>query len=141
MISQGDFYSSIQLTSEEGSEHLVAKIPNPEHLLLSGLSGCRLQVRGVVQPAFKPNGQRVAAITWVSDFEQVSLMSPTDQEWTAWPESAITNFSEPHPLGEVWCGCGDRLAGRTPDTVSSSAKTPINSRWICIRPVMCPLAR
>jgi signal transduction histidine kinase len=102
MILPGNFYSNIQLTSKDGHDHIQAKIPNPEHAGLGGLSGCRLHVRGVAEPVFNQNGQRVAGVVWTSGFDQVSLMPPTDQEWSGWPEYAITNLSRPGaPWGSV----------------------------------------
>ena len=95
----GDSYSTIQLTSEDGREHLLAKIPNPGHAPLGDLSGCRLQVRGVAEPVFNQKGQRVAGIIWASGFDQVNLMPQTDQEWAGWPEYAITNLTQ---AGAPW---------------------------------------
>jgi signal transduction histidine kinase len=95
MVSQGSFYSSLELTSANDREHIQAKIPDPEHVGLGNLSGCRLQVRGVVEAAFDQSGQRVAGTVWASGLDQVSLMPLTDQEWSAGPEYAIADLAQP----------------------------------------------
>ena len=99
MVSLGDFYTTVQLTSEAGQEHLLAKIPNPAHRLLGGLSGCRLEVQGVVESVFNQNGKRVAGIVWAGGLDQVRLLPPTDQEQEGWPEFAPTN---PAPSDAPW---------------------------------------
>jgi signal transduction histidine kinase len=93
-ISDDPFYMTIQLTTEEGSGRLLARILNPQHARLPSFTGCRLRVTGVVQPVFNEAGKQIAGVIWVPSLDCVALALPTEQEWKKWPEYSVESLVE-----------------------------------------------
>ncbi len=84
-LSQGQFYSTMRLETENGSGHIFANILSTRRLPLPSTLDCRLRVEGVVEPVFNEKGERVAGVIWVGNSSDISLAAPTDQEWSHWP--------------------------------------------------------
>jgi len=117
-LTQDPEYSTIRLSSAGGANFVLARILNPNHRVLPNPLNCRLRVRGVVESVADGKGRPIPGIVWVSRLNDVTLVTPEDQDWNQWPEYSVgdladTNFIPPGILRVT--GTVDPLsAGRYP---------------------------
>jgi PAS domain S-box-containing protein len=114
-VSGGNMASTVELQDEQSDACLTVKIldPGDRHLLFP-LDLC-LSAHGVVERVFNDNGQPVAGVLWVPDYNGVELL-PTDSDWQRFPEcsiAALTASNGPVP-GLV------RIRGEVSQIISSN---------------------
>jgi signal transduction histidine kinase len=84
-VSEGQSYSTVQLAADSGAQTLPARILNPEHGPSPRFAGCRLRVRGVIEPAFDHGGGQFPGVIWVASLAGVELLPPTEKAWAQLP--------------------------------------------------------
>jgi PAS domain S-box-containing protein len=99
-LAQDSDYSTIRLTSSDGTNLVLARILNPNRRQLPNPLNCRLRVRGVVESVTYGNGRPIPGIVWVSRLSDVALLAPRATDWNSRPAYSIgdmigTNFIPP----------------------------------------------
>ncbi len=103
VLAQESDYSTIRLTSSDGTNVVLARLLNPYRRQLPNPLNCRLRVRGVVESVSDGNGRIIPGIVWVSKFDDVALIAPQAKNWNRRREYSIGELigAKPMPTGLV----------------------------------------
>lgn len=115
-ISEEPGCVGMRLDAENGPGYLIAKLLNPAPGHPAIPPGCRVRVKGVVEPVFTDSGERVAGIIWVAGFEDITVLAdatassmpkPSDKTEAQKPLDSIADirhayeFMQKHPDSAV----------------------------------------
>jgi PAS domain S-box-containing protein len=68
---------------------MTVKVPDPQLQQINLFAGCRVRVRGIVEPVFEQDGRRVAGTIWVPDLEHLALAPTSQGDWDLWPKHTL----------------------------------------------------
>ncbi len=68
---------------------MMVKVPDPQLEHIGLFAGCRVSVRGIVEPVFERDGRRVAGTIWVPDLAHLALAAASQSDWDLWPKHSL----------------------------------------------------
>jgi len=68
---------------------MMVKVPDARLQEIGLFAGCRVRVRGIVEPVFERDGRRVAGTMWLPDVDHLALAATSQGDWDLWPKHTL----------------------------------------------------
>ena len=107
-VSTDPVHLNFKLVGANGD--MTVKVADPQLRQISLFAGCRVRVRGIVEPAFEQDGRRVAGTIWVPDLSHLALAAAGQTDWDLWPEHSLEALWRTNP--PVATGSPVRVSGK-----------------------------
>jgi PAS domain S-box-containing protein len=89
-VSVGRVHLDFKLVGTNGE--MVVKVPDAQLQEISLFAGCRVRVRGIVEPVLERDGRRVAGTIWLADLDDLALAARSQGDWDLWPKYALESL-------------------------------------------------